>query len=219
MTQDRPSIAAGSGAADEGSEEVRAELARRTRAILDAPRRAADPAAREREKRVVSECRYLMRLLSVRRRSEGELRARLDEREVPADLAHEVMARTRRAGLIDDAEFAREWIAQRRARKGLSDRALREELQQRGVSSADQGEAFAALAGSGPLEEDPTLAEEERCRELVRERLRREAHGPASDPRRRGQIARRLDAYLRRRGYEGSLAVRVISSEMRAREL
>lgn len=193
------------------------ELARRTREILERPRAAPDPVEREREKRIISQCRYLMRLLAVRRRSAGELRTRLEDREVPADEAHEVLARIERAGLVDDRAFAQEWIAQRRRRKGLSDRALREELTRRQVSAADADAAFAALQGTGPLEEDPQLAEEERCRALVRERLRREGHGPAADPREWDRVARRLDGYLRRRGYEGSLAVRVISSEMRAR--
>ncbi|MFC0675518.1 regulatory protein RecX [Brachybacterium hainanense] len=217
MTEGREELPQGSAGPQT---QLLASLAARTQEILEAPRPAPDPQQREREKQVVAECRYLMRLLSTRRRSEGEMRQRLEEREVPADQIHEVMARIARAGLIDDAAFARDWIDQRRLRKGLSDRALREELRQRGVAERDIAAAFSDLApGDGPLDQDPALAEEERCRTLVKDRLRRESRAHLSDPRTRGRISRRLDGYLRRRGYEGSLAVRVIASEMRARQL
>ena len=90
------------GAADVRAEEhvpdpVRDRLAARTREILERPRPAASEEQVAREKAVVHECRYLMRLLSTRRRTDGEMRLRLSEREVPADVAHEVMARIDRA--------------------------------------------------------------------------------------------------------------------------
>src|SRR5699024_9615689 len=118
-------------------------------------------AAVEREKQVVRECRYLMRLLSTRRRSAGEMRERLAGREVSAALAHEVMARMERADLIDDEAFAREWVQQRRELRSLSDLALRRELEGRRVDP----EAIDAALGQGGSDE------EQRCRELVRARI------------------------------------------------
>lgn len=183
-------------------------LRERTREILERPRAAPDPEAAAREKAVVHECRYLMRLLSTRRRSAGEMRQRLEQREVTAAIAHEVMARIDRAGLVDDAAFAREWVTQRRDLRGLSDEALRRELRSREVGDAHIDQAL-AIGGPGD--------EEQRCRELVRTRLRPEQHRLDDDPdgAHRRRMARRLDALLTRKGYPGDLAVRVISSELR----
>ncbi|MDN5686239.1 MAG: recombination regulator RecX [Brachybacterium sp.] len=188
--------------------EIRTDLGRRTQEILDAPRDGENPWAREREKAVVHECRYLMRLLAMRRRSDGEMRTRLARREVPADIAHEVMARIDRAGLIDDAAFARDWVAQRRALRSLGDEALRRELADRAVDPA----VIDAALSTGQSDE------ETRCRELVRSRIDhrdRQRLRTDRDGNHRRRLSRRLDALLTRKGYPGSLAVHVISSELR----
>ncbi|MFC7373890.1 regulatory protein RecX [Brachybacterium sp. GCM10030268] len=188
---------------------VRERLERRTRQILDAPRNGPDPEAIEREKAVVHECRYLMRLLSMRRRSAGELRDRLDQREVPAAIAHEAMARIERAGLLDDTAFAHEWVQQRRTLRALGDEALRRELEDRRVAAADIDAALAAGESD----------EEARCRDLVRSRLGdrdRERLRTERDGSHRRRLSRRLDALLTRKGYPGDLAVRVIAGELRA---
>lgn len=190
-------------------EPAQARLAARTREILERPRTAASEEQVAREKSVVHECRYLMRLLSMRRRSEGEMRRRLAEREVPADVAHEAMARIDRAGLIDDAAFARDWVQQRRALRALGDEALRRELESRRVDP----ELIEAALGAG--EDD----EEQRCRELVRSRLDdrdRERLRQERDGSHRRRLSRRLDALLTRKGYPGDLAVHVIAGELRA---
>lgn len=188
---------------------VRAQLADRTRQILEAPRPAPDPERAAQEKAVVHECRYLMRLLATRRRSAGEMQQRLRQREVPGAIAHEAMARIDRAGLLDDEAFAHEWVRQRRELRALGDEALRRELEAKQV---DARWIDAALEGGDS-------AEEQRCRELVRsrighrdrEQLRRERDGAH-----RRRLQRRLDALLTRKGYPGSLAVHVISGELRA---
>ena len=188
---------------------VRDRLAARTREILDRPRPAVSEEQAAREKAIVHECRYLIRLLSTRRRSEGEMRRRLDEREVPADVAHETMARIDRAGLIDDAAFARDWVQQRRTLRSLGDEALRRELADRRVDA----ELIEAALG------DEESDEELRCRELVRSRIGprdRERLRAERDGEHRRRLSRRLDALLTRKGYPGDLAVHVIAGELRA---
>ena len=190
---------------------VRERLARRTTEILERSAAPEDPQRAEREKAVVHECRYLMRLLASRRRSAGEMRERLEQREVPGSVQHEVMARMDRAGLIDDAAFAHEWVTQRRALRRLGDEALRRELEKRRVDP----ELIEGALGAGGEQAD----EEERCRELVRSRLdeRDRARLRADrDGSQRRRLSRRLDALLTRKGYPGDLAVQVISSELRA---
>lgn len=183
-------------------------LERRSAALAaDGPRTVTEQEAAF-DRAVVHECRYLLRLLSSRRRSEHELRVRLREREVPRDVTAETIARTARAGLIDDAAFARDWVAQRRELRGLSDAALRRELEARGVA----GDLIATALALGETDE------EDRARALVRTRLARDERALHEDPDGsvRGKVARRLDALLRRKGYDGALALRVISTELRA---
>lgn len=190
---------------------VRDHLEDRTREILERPRGAPGPEQAAQEKAVVHECRYLMRLLATRRRSAGELRERLTRREVPGAVAHEAMARIDRAGLLDDAAFARDWVQQRRVLRELGDEALRRELEAKQVSA----ELIEAALGAGESDE------EQRCRDLVRSRigeqdrlrLQRERDGAH-----RRRLSRRLDALLTRKGYPGSVAVQVISSELRRAE-
>lgn len=191
------------------AEDARTVLAERIAAIMERPRPVITAQQAQQEKQIVAECRYLMRLLASRQRSAGEMRQRLAAREVPPAMIHEVMARIDRAGLIDDAAFAREWVRQRRERKGLADEALRRELAEREVIPADIDAA---------LTEDPT-GEEQRCRELVRGRLRREARALRGLPEGGSEwskVARRLEGLLRRRGFPGALCTHVISTEMRA---
>lgn len=197
---------------------VQERLARRTQEILERPRPEQDPDRADREKAVMRECRYLMRLLATRRRSRGEMLERLERREVPGSVAHEVMARIERADLVDDRAFAHEWVRQRRELRSLGDRGLRRELEQRHVDGELIEEALrAGGAGRGP-EGDPVSGEEERCRELVRSRLgERDLERLAADRdgSQRRRLSRRLDALLTRKGYPGDLAVQVISSELR----
>ncbi|MBB5832028.1 regulatory protein RecX [Brachybacterium aquaticum] len=204
-----PSAGAAPSAGTSPSARVRERLERRTREILDAPRPKPTEEDASHEKAVVHECRYLMRLLATRRRSEGEMRRRLAQREVPGAVAHEVIARIDRAGLIDDAAFARDWVQQRRALRALGDEALRRELEDRRVASDLIEEALRAG------EDD----EEQRCRELVRSRLDERDRARLREERdgaHRRKLSRRLDALLTRKGYPGDLAVHVISGELRA---
>lgn len=201
---------AGDGGATprDGRRAVIASLAAATDQVIAAPRHRPDEDEAAREKAVLHECRYLMRLLAIRRRSAGELQRRLLEREVAPSVAHEVLARIDRAGLIDDAAFAADWVSQRRRMRGLSDQALRRELEARDVADSVIGAALGR----------DVHGEEERARDLVRGRLETELRraGRTPDAPTRSRIARRLDGLLRRRGYDGALALRVISTELRA---
>lgn len=202
-----PQVAGVAGPA--GEARVRARLAERTQQILERAPAAPDPDSVAWDRAVVHECRYLMRLLASRRRSAGEMRAKLREREVPADVAHEALARLDRSGLVDDAAFADEWVRQRRRLRALGDEALRRELERKQVADDLIEQALA----------EGTDDEEGRCRELVRSRLGesdRTRLRQERDGAHRRRLSRRLDALLTRKGYPGDLAVRVISSELRA---
>ena len=106
-------------------------------------------------------------------------------------------------GLIDDADFADQWVRSRRAHAGKGKRALAAELRTKGV---DDDVIAAALDGID------AGAERERAEQLVAQKLRRETLADTDD----AKVMRRLVGMLARRGYRQSLAVAVVSNALAA---
>ena len=146
------------------------------------------------------------RLLRHRPRSEQELRDRLVANEHSAEAVEEAVDRIRAWGLIDDADFAAEWVRGRRRRRGRSKGALERELREKGVA-----ETHIAAAVSGIDESDERL----RAAELVRSRLARRPPESVLGDAARGE-RRRLIAFLARRGYPAGLAMSVVEAELAA---
>lgn len=87
-----------------------------------------------------------LKLLEYRPRSEWEVRNRLRKNargDFPPEVLDEVVARLRRVGLLDDAEFVRYWVSNRDQFKPRSKFALRHELRGKGISDADIEAALA----------------------------------------------------------------------------
>lgn len=182
-----------------GTDELRSAIAAvesRTAASSDLPPLSSD--AHE-------AARAALRLLRYRPRSEYELRERLRSADHPIDAVEEAVDRIRIWGLLDDADFAAEWVRGRRRRRGRSRGALDRELREKGVAETH---IAAALAGIDEADE------RERATELVRARLARASDGPARDG---VGWRRRLVAFLARRGYPTGLAMSVVDAELAAR--
>jgi len=75
-------------------------------------------------------------LLAVRWRSEAELRRRLRMAGFADDEIQGALEGLERAGLVDDARFAREGVRDHAGRRGASARAIRGALRQKGVDAA-----------------------------------------------------------------------------------
>jgi regulatory protein len=133
-----------------------------------------------------------MRLIESRPRSTVELQQRLRRKEFPAPAIEHAVARLLDLGLLDDAEFSRLWVDNRRAFRPRGSLALRDELRRKGVS---RELIDAALADEGDGQE-AAAQEAERARTLARAALRR--YASAAD---RFSFQRRLGAYLQRRGF------------------
>ncbi|OBA82602.1 recombination regulator RecX [Mycobacterium sp. 1164966.3] len=142
-----------------------------------------------------------LRLLTARSRTRAELSGQLAKRGYPDDVSERVLDRLAAVGLVDDAEFAEQWVQSRWARAGKSKRALAAELHTKGV---DNDVITAVLAGID------AGAERARAELLVRAKLRRET---LSDETR---VTRRLVAMLARRGYSQNLACEVVLAELAA---
>ena len=141
----------------------------------------------------------LLDQLTGRARTRRELADKLRSRNVPDDIATRLLDRFTEVGLIDDAAFARQWVDQRQAGKGLAKRALADELRRKGVDPEVTRDALDEL--------DPGV-EEEAARRLVRKKLpsmRRLDHATAM---------RRLAGMLARKGYGAGVAMQAIREEL-----
>ncbi|RKE21482.1 regulatory protein RecX [Streptomyces sp. TLI_171] len=146
-----------------------------------------DPADRARD--------ICLRLLTGAAKSRKQLADALRRKEIPDEVAEQVLSRLEEVGLIDDAAFAEAWVESRHAVRGLSRRALAQELRTKGVS----GEAAERALLQVDAED-----ESEAARALVARKLRSTA-GLERDVR-----TRRLVGVLARRGYAEGLAYRVV---------
>src|SRR6201991_4188620 len=142
-----------------------------------------------------------LRLLTARARTRAELEGQLAKRGYPDDVSQRVLDRLTQVGLVDDADFAEQWVRSRRVNAGKGKRALAAELRTKGV---DDEVITAALA------DIDAGAERERAEQLVRDKLRRERLDADDEL----KVKRRLVGMLARRGYHQSMAVDVVKSEL-----
>ena len=70
-----------------------------------------------------------------RMRSEGELHDYFRRKQYAPELAEQLLAKLRRLHFVDDVEFAKRWVENRRRLKATSTKKLRLELRQKKVNS------------------------------------------------------------------------------------
>ncbi|MEU3254354.1 recombination regulator RecX [Streptomyces sp. NPDC006997] len=136
-----------------------------------------------------------LRLLTGTPRTRKQLADALRKREIPDEVAEEVLSRFEEVGLINDSAFADAWVESRHHGRGLARRALARELRTKGVDSTLIDEAVAQLDSE---------QEEATARELVARKLRA-TRGLDRDKR-----IRRLAGMLARKGYPEGMALRVV---------
>ena len=125
------------------------------------------------------------RMLALRPRTEREMRDRLKEAEFPVEVVEDTIGRLYELELLNDEDFALDWIEERGGRKGLGPRALVAELQRKGI---DRSAAEAALARSGL---DETASATAQAEKLVHKVMRFPLRDQAS----------KLQQMLMRRGF------------------
>jgi regulatory protein len=143
-----------------------------------------------------------LRLLTARARTRAELAGQLAKRGYPDDVSTRVLDRLAGVGLVDDVDFAEQWVHSRLANAGKGKRALAAELHTKGV---DNDVITSVLGGINPA------AERGRAEELVRKKIRREN---LSDEAAQARVTRRLVGMLARRGFSQSMAYDVVSVEL-----
>ena len=138
-------------------------------------------------------------------KTRGQLRKKLQAEGFDAELIEPLLDKFEAAKLIDDAEYAQSFVAQKSRTKKLSRAALRRELAERGVRGEEAENALAQRTDE---------QEREDAAELVRKKLR-----PGMDLRDRAEkdkVTRRLLGMLARRGYSSSVSMSVIREELAA---
>jgi regulatory protein len=138
--------------------------------------------------------------LTTRAHTRHELDKALQGKNVAKSVKDAVLDRLQEVGLVDDASFAVDWVASRQQRRHLSRRALRRELEAKGVERVDIDRA---------LEKVDRADEFASARELV-ERKRRAMSSLARDVQQR-----RLAGVLSRRGFDSAVISRVLSDVLR----
>jgi len=146
----------------------------------------------------------VLRRLAMGPRTRSQLREAMLAKDVPQLIADAVLDRFTEVGLIDDAEFAREWVRIRHRNKGLSRRALADELRRKGV---EPGLVEAALDGEHGVDSDDERAAVEA---LVAARL------PTSRGLDYPRRVNRLLGLLARKGYGPGLAGDVVRRALAA---
>jgi len=137
---------------------------------------------------------FVLRSTRARPKTAAEVRAKLSDHAYDTAVIEAAIARATELGAIDDAAFARAWVADRGIVRGYSSARLRQELQRRRVPQPLIDEALEQL------DERDELAV---ATDLARMRAQRM---PATLP--PEAVARRLLGFLARRGYSESLARR-----------
>jgi regulatory protein len=136
-----------------------------------------------------------LRKLTARAHTRYELDQALQAKNVPQNVTDSVLDRLQEIGLLDDARFAGDWVTSRQQRRHLSRRALRRELEARGVERSEIDRALASV------DRDAELTS---AREIVEHR-RKAMSGLARDVQ-----YRRLAGMLGRRGFDAALITRVL---------
>lgn len=138
---------------------------------------------------------YVLRLISLRPRTQAELRQRLLRKGFSADLAERILARAEEAGLVDDGIFARLYAEDRLISRPCPRRRVVTELRARGVDERLAVEAAqAAFAG---------ISEEELARRALEGKRARWEKLPQP------VALRRAYSFLLRRGFSPDLARKV----------
>ncbi|WP_314685288.1 regulatory protein RecX [Rothia mucilaginosa] len=138
-------------------------------------------------------------------KTRGQLRKKLQSEGFEAEIIEPLLDKFEAAKLIDDAEYAQTFVAQKSRTKKLSRAALRRELAERGVRGEEAENALAQRTDE---------QEREDAAELVRKKLR--PGMDLSDRAEKDRVTRRLLGMLARRGYSSSVSMSVIREELAA---
>ncbi len=177
------------------------------KAALEAYQPGTGLVDRAREEALAPIRKRALGLLDQRARSREELRTRLVDAEFEPHLVDELLDELAGSGLINDAQFASEWVRQRATRRGKSARALDLELREKGVAQADRAAALDQISE----------ADEERTARAVAEKAARKVNAVPADRAEYDKHLRRVVGALARRGFNQGMALQLGREALDAR--
>jgi regulatory protein len=139
-------------------------------------------------------------MLAARPRAARDLERMLVRKGEPADHVAAAVQRLISLGILDDEQFARQFIRAKISGAGLSRRRLQSELWRRGVARDVIDAALAEVLVEDEVDEDAQIAQ------VAAKKLRTLRSAEPATAR------RRLYAFLARRGYDGSAIRRVMDA-------
>ena len=134
------------------------------------------------------------RLLSIRSRSDQELRRALGRAGFSESTVEQVCSQLRQQRLLDDREFAVDWTQSRMQSRPRGKRLIERELRTRGVADED------AAAATSDIDDDATALALARRRARLMQGLDRQT------------FVRRLSNYLYARGFSGETVSRAVTA-------
>jgi regulatory protein len=140
---------------------------------------------------------YCLRLLSLRPRSEREIELRLKGKGYSNISRKELLDQLKKEGLVNDREFARQWVDSRLRSSPKGKRFLRKELLEKGVSGKVIDKIFS--------EKISELDERKIADGLIRKKLAKS--GIKKDLKLKGKLYR----YLLQRGIEAEIAEEAVN--------
>ncbi|HEX5323357.1 MAG TPA: regulatory protein RecX [Capsulimonadaceae bacterium] len=144
-----------------------------------------------------------LRLLEVRPRAKKELETRLRQKGYEDQIISEAMVALTRWNLIDDAQFAAQWVESRcRSRPG-GVRKLRTELFQKGIAKEQIEAAVGAISEGDELG-------------LARQALAKKLRPLPADKDARREEYRRLAGFLQRRGFNWEITKKALAAAFEA---
>ena len=146
--------------------------------------------------------RYLnlaIRFLSIRSRSEKEVRDNLLKHQAKADVIEKIITVLKEQKFLSDLEFAKSWIRSRTTFKPKSRSTVEFELRLKGVNKDTVDEAFASMEEDSEKSDDYTLA-----KNLLESRKNRYS-GLSKQ-----ELYQKAGAFLARRGFRWEIIKRSI---------
>ncbi|MBZ0165736.1 MAG: RecX family transcriptional regulator [Candidatus Omnitrophica bacterium] len=135
-------------------------------------------------------------MLNIRPRSEQEIRERLRQKHLSDSDVNRTVQYFKELDLINDRQFARQWICSR-LRKPFGPKRIRMELRRKGIAEHIVDAELEHLL--------PDYPEEDSVRTLINARAER---NPDTDPQKR---KRRLMEYLQRRGFGLAVIIKALN--------
>lgn len=146
-------------------------------------------------------------LLDQRARSRSELKKRLLALEFDEKLVEMVLDDFESSKLLNDEQFAHEWVRQRHERRGKSRSVLDRELQDKGIAQGIRAEA---------LEQVTAESEEDIARGLAEKKARSIKAKPA-DRAEYDKALRRVVGVLARRGFNQGMSLQIAKQALNDR--